>query len=177
MRNYITVLLFISLLTACNTSQKLNTTATTPEPISQEEKAINNVVNKVYSSFKVDSKEQPDFEYIKTLFTPNGTLGFVRNDTLVSYSIDEYLSNMKTGFTKNKISLLKEWEIKGETEYFGNIAHRISTYGVYVNTTDKIAERGIISFQLVKTNGKWLVLSMIWNAENPKLKIPAKYEK
>jgi hypothetical protein len=40
---------------------------------------------------------------------------------------------------------------------------------------DSIAERGVNSFQLVKTPQGWKVSSIIWDVESPRLKIPDYY--
>ncbi len=72
---------------------------------------------------------------------------------------------MESMLSKNKPEYLKEWEVKGTTKFFGKIAQRTSLYGVHFNTTDNLAEKGIINFQLVKINDEWKILSMIWESE------------
>jgi len=46
-----------------------------------------------------------------------------------------------------------------------------------MNTMDSAAQRGVNSFQLVKTPQGWKVSSIIWDIESPKLKIPDYYLK
>ena len=102
-------------------------------------------------------------------------MGYVKEDSLILKSPEVYFSGMQGGIDSGIVKLLHEWEIKGETIHFGNVAHHIKTYRVYFGTKDSIAERGVTSFQLVKLNGDWKIQSMIWKAEDENLKIPLRY--
>jgi hypothetical protein len=165
----ITTLFLLGVLYGCS-EKKVRNTKTTDE-VSQIRKPILNL----YQSLKVENGITPDFEYVFSLFTKTGRLGYVKEDSLILKSPEAYFSGMQAGIATGAIKLLHEWEIKGKTEYFGNIAHHISTYGVYFGTTDSIAERGVTSFQLVNIKGDWKIQSMIWKAESENLRIPLNY--
>ena len=62
----------------------------------------------------------------------------------------------------------------GETQFFGNIAHRLSVNVDYFDGSEE-AERGVNSFQLIKVNGKWLINSLIWDVEQEGQPIPEQY--
>jgi hypothetical protein len=140
-----------------------------------EETAIQQVIDNLYGSFTIKNGILPDFKEIRKFFTEDARMGAVRNGIPKISSADDYLSSMEAELRKNKLQLLKEWEIKGKTEVFGHLAHRFSSYAVYVNSTDSIGERGIISYQLIKVNGKWRVTSMLWDTENDSQKLPERY--
>ena len=159
----------LTLLTTCSENTTNN------EQAASEIKEINKPVLELYKNLKVENDSTPDFEYIISLFTETAYLGFVKEDSLILKSPKVYFEGMQNGIDSGMIKLLYEWEIKGETEYFGNVAHHISTYGVYFGTKDSIAERGVTSFQLVKLKNQWKIQSMIWKAESNELKIPATY--
>lgn len=63
------------------------------------------------------------------------------------------------------IRSLEEWEVGGETEFFGDIAHRMSSYAVRVDGAEELAERGMMSFQLMRIQDEWKVHSLTWQAE------------
>ena len=142
---------------------------------SKDENGINITVSNVYNNIVVDSNEQPDFEIIKKQFVPKAHLGYVRKDTVILRSPSEYFNSMEKTLSDNNVKYLREWEIKARTDVFGNIAQRTSLYAVHFNTTDSLAERGIINFQLVKVNGEWKILSMIWEAEKGNRSVPESY--
>ena len=157
-------LIFILQIIVCSCSE--NKTDNKNEPI--ETIQIKKPILELYQNLKVENEDTPNFEYITSLFTNTANLGFVKEDSLILKSPQEYFSGMQGGIDAGMIKLLHEWEINGETEYFGDVAHHISTYAVYFGTTDSIAERGVTSFQLVKLNNKWKIQSMIWKAETKK---------
>jgi hypothetical protein len=162
-------LFLIGILYACSENKAKN--IKTPDEVLQIRKPILDL----YQNLKVENENTPNFEYIFSLFTKTGKLGYVKEDSLVLKSPEEYFRGIQGGIDTGSIKLLHEWEIKGKTEHFGNIAHHISTYGVYFGTTDSIAERGVTSFQLVKIKGDWKIQSMIWKTENENLRIPLNY--
>ncbi|MBC8770499.1 hypothetical protein H4O18_21065 [Arenibacter sp. BSSL-BM3] len=142
---------------------------------SKDEAEILNTINNVYNNIVVDSNKKPDYKTIKEQFIEHACLGFISKDSLTLKNPIDYFDNMESMLSENKVEYLKEWEIQGKTRLFGNIAQRTSLYGVHFNTTDSLAEKGIINFQLVKTKNEWKILSMIWESEKGDLLVPDNY--
>jgi hypothetical protein len=164
-------LLFIS----CNTSDK-NTTPSNPLHTTEED-AIKKAVADAYSSICFKQRQQFNFNDIKKSFIPQAQLIDFGGDTLQVLTIDQFVDFYRSFIDSNKVSLFYEEEISGTTDQFGKVAQRISSYKTYVNTMDSAAQRGVNSFQLVKTPQGWKVSSIIWDIESPKLKIPDYYLK
>lgn len=167
----LTMLTFVFLLISVSCSDNKTYSLKTSEQVLEIRKPI----HELYKSLKVEDEKTPNFEFIYSLFTKTAKLGYVKDDSLILKSPNEYFSGMKGAIDKGIIKLLHEWEIKGKTEYFGNVAHHLSTYGVYFGTTDSIAERGVTSFQLIRIKEAWKIQSMIWKAEDESSKIPSNY--
>jgi hypothetical protein len=74
---------------------------------------------------------------------------------------------------KRGASIVTEKQIKVQTETFGNVAHLWTTYETYIDGT--LATRGINSIQAVFDGQNWKIVEVVWQAENPTLKVPAQY--
>lgn len=144
-------------------------------PVSATEKAINQAVLNAYESISFEVGTTPNYEALEAIFAPDAMLYNFRGDTLEGYNIDEFLVGFKAGIEGGNMTGFNEIELGGETEYFGNIGHRISAYGSYINGADEIGEKGVNSFQLLKIDGKWLVSSIIWDVEKEGEEIPERY--
>lgn len=173
MKKLLAIIIFYSISFSCNDNTKNKNEIQKINNHDQAEILI--TVNKVYDNIVVESNKQPDFQIIKEQFVSNARLGYIKNDSLILKHPDDYFDNMKIMLSENNVDYLKEWEIQGETKIFGNIAQHTSLYGVHFNTTDSLAEKGIINFQLVKINNEWKILSMIWESQKPSLSIPDNY--
>ncbi len=68
-----------------------------------------------------------------------------------------------------------EKEIGRQVNQFGNIAQVFTAYAFTVETPSPMKERGINSIQLVNENGRWWIMSIIWDDETKENQIPAKY--
>jgi hypothetical protein len=69
-----------------------------------------------------------------------------------------------------------ESEVHRRAEVFGSIAHVFSTYEARHAADEKAPfARGINSIQLIKDEGRWWVLSMVWDDERADQAIPARY--
>lgn len=147
-----------------------------PSPHDAEEEAINQAVRDAYAVISYAEGETPDYEAVRNTFTPNATFLNFRPGTLQSYLIDDFVTGLEGMVNNGQITMFYEEEVTGKTEYFGKIAHRISTYVTYLNTRDTVFERGVNSFQLVKIDGEWIINSVIWDVERPTQPIPAKYD-
>ena len=67
-----------------------------------------------------------------------------------------------------------ERELARRTERFGHIAHVFSTYEGKVEG-GAAPMRGINSIQLMHDGRRWWIVSVMWEAENPTLKLPPQY--
>lgn len=140
-----------------------------------EVEAINQAVMRAYNAISFKPGTQPDFSAIEAAFLPDATFVSFRGGKQRKSTLAEYLSNYRSMIESGKVSSFQEVELGGKTEYFGHIGHRISAYGSYVNDSDKIVERGVNSFQVMKVDGQWLVYTVIWDVASEEQVIPSKY--
>ena len=167
------LLLFCIICLSCNekSKQASKIEATTDSELT----AIQETIDGLYESIHVDKGEVADLDQLLAHFAPDARLGSVKEGKADLKTAIEYFEGWEAAMKEIRPDLLKEWEINGKSQYFGNIAYHTSHYGVYFNSTEEMAEQGIINYQLVKIGGDWKVISMIWHAENPEYKIPSNY--
>lgn len=138
--------------------------------------AITKAVLESYEGFSFEQGEMPDYDKLRTRFTETAQLAFKRGDSIISFPVAEYLESHKSNVEEGRLTALDEKQVFGRTENFGDIAHHLSTYEARVNDADTVSERGIISYQLIKREGEWLIHSMIWESEKEELQIPESYK-
>lgn len=178
MRTYALLLAAAILFYACNTQATGNKNTTTPTDTYTvpDDAAITKAVQDAYAAISFKNGK-PAYDSIGYYFIPQAQLINFRTDTAQVTPIKEFVDFYKQFIEGNKINMFYEEELFGRNEQFGNVAHRISTYKTYLNTMDSIAERGVNSFQLIKTPTGWKVSSIIWDVEKPSLPVPPYYLK
>ncbi len=163
-------------LSACHTKPtqpKVDSAAVYKVP---DEEAINKAVDNAYHSICFNTGELPRYAEIKEAFIPQAQLINYRTpDSAQVTNINQFIYLYRTFIETGHIHYFYEKELFGKTEQFGNVASRTSTYATYLNHPDSLAERGVNSFQLIKTKAGWKVSSIIWDVEKPGLKIPGYY--
>jgi len=88
-------------------------------------------------------------------------------------SSDDYAARSGPLLEKNGFF---EREISRRTEKFANIAHLFSTYeSRHAKEDEKPFARGINSIQMMNDGKRWWILSIFWQAEDPKNQLPAEY--
>jgi hypothetical protein len=122
------------------------------------------VVRKLYDLVTFEANNTPDWEAVKSLFVEEATVvlrvsrtghkifsrqGFV--DDFQNF-IDQSKVD-QTGFVE-KIVSLKIMEM-------GNIAHGWVVYEVSIPGSPRPPQQGVDSFQLLKKDGQWLIVSIV----------------
>ena len=131
--------------------------------------AIDKTISDVYAVISGPPGQKRDFAKMRTMFAPNALLRVITPTGLKGGTVDEYIA--KSGPTLEKEGF-NETELGRRTEIYGNLASVWSSYDGRT-ATGTFKTRGINSFQLVKTNGKWLVASILWQQETPQLPLPS----
>ena len=135
--------------------------------------AIDQTIRGVYDVISGPPGQKRDFDKMRSLFVPGATLKAIRPKGVRGGSLDDYITRNaaileKEGFT--------ERELGRRVELWGNLATAWSSYdGRTANGS--FHERGINSIQLVKTDGKWLVASILWQEETPENPLPSELTK
>lgn len=154
--------------TPVNTNSNNNYTA-------PDEAAIKKAVDDAYASISFKNGATPRYDSIKYFFIPQAQLINFIGDTAQILSIEQFVQAFKIYVDSSKIETFYEQELYGRTDQFGNIAQRISSYKTYINSLDIVKERGVNSFQLIKTPAGWRVSGIIWDVEKTGLTIPDNY--
>lgn len=155
-----------------NTQQTVSNTNTYTAP---DDAAIKKAVDDAYASLTYKKGDDAKLDSIIRCFIPQATLINYIGDTAQILSISDFVKAYKNYIKTTNIQSFREQEIFGKTDQYGNIAQRISSYKSYVNSPDFVKERGVNSFQLIKTPQGWKVSSIIWQVEKTGHDIPPYY--
>jgi hypothetical protein len=119
-----------------------------------------------------------NWDRMKSLFHPKAVMAAIApkskgDNRLVVFSVDDYVHFSGPYLEKNGFF---EHETHRKAEEFGDITQIFSTYESRHDLKDKDPfEKGINSFQLAKENGRWYVVSILWQGDDTGIKVPKKY--
>lgn len=138
------------------------------------------IVLAAYESIKRAPGEQFQWDRFRSLFIENATL--IPN---TEQRGGEFVVLSPQGFADwiESVTPVGEPNDKGFTESevhhvvnrYGDIAQVFSTYRKHFWGQDRVLGRGINSFQLVHNEGRWWIVSIIWDEESGAGAIPAEY--
>lgn len=156
-------------------------TAIVPQPAAKpaDVSSEDAIIKAVYDVISGPAGQQRDWDRLKSLFIPGARLIATGRRQAGGYgsrvmTIDDYILTsgpylIKEGFFEN--------EIARKTESFGQIVHAFSTYEARNKPGDKPFARGINSIQLMNDGTRWWVVTIFWQAEDEKTRLPEKYLK
>lgn len=175
MRLLIPYLFVVITLISCNPVKYMKKSSIDNEAVSETKTNINKTVTDAYKAWSFDSADELDYDKIRSYFTSTATIQTMANEELSIVSLEEAIISFQKSINAGGLTLMEEFEIAGETEYFGAIAHRISYHAYYFNTKDSIGARAVNTLQLVNINGKWLINSVLREFEREGLLLPPEY--
>lgn len=138
------------------------------------------IVQAAYEAIQRAPGEHYNWDRFRSLFLPQATL--IPNTeqsggTFVVYAPEDFIA-LVDSFTvvggSNDKGFAEE-AIYNEVHRYGDIAQVFSTYQKHFWDDDQILGRGINSFQLVFSDGRWWIVSIIWDEETGAGPIPKAY--
>lgn len=153
-----------------------------PESVNPSDVASqDSIVKSLYESVSFLPGRQPDYDRLRSLFHPEGRLIPSKGDkesSVAVLDVDAFITRSRehvvlSGMERKGFS---ETEIARRSQAFGNIIHVFSTYESRNTVNDaEPMQRGINSIQLLKEQGRWWVLNILWDVERPGNPIPRPY--
>ena len=134
--------------------------------------SVDSILHAVYDVISGPAGEKRDWNRMRSLFTADARLMPKGSAGLRSGSVENYIAASGPQLEQNGFI---EREVARRVEQYGDIAHVFSTYEARNSADGPVILRGINSFQLVRHQGRWWVVSIMWQAESPQNPLPSHY--
>lgn len=158
----------------------LSHTALGQNPMADDVASPESIVDAAYASIQRAPGESFQWGRFRSLFLPQAVLIPNTEQTGGSFDVltpDEFVDWIESvttiggpqdkGFT--------EEAIRNDVQRYGDVAHVLSTYRKHFWESEDVLGRGINSFQLVRHNGRWWIVSIVWDEETGAGTIPDAY--
>lgn len=133
-------------------------------PLNTDVETLDGIIKAYYDVISGPAGEPRDWERDKSLHHPNALVSVTGKDNNKPFIITQSLSDYHKSFGVPKTGFW-EYEIKRETQKFGNITHVWTTYETKHEKDGPITERGINSIQLYNDGTRWWILSWMFDSE------------
>lgn len=138
----------------------------------------NSTVRALYNAISGPEGVERDWDRVRSLFDPRVRFLIGRwladpnnpRDVVFEWDLESFIAEGREEWLRNGFW---ETELSERTEVYGNVAHVMSSYVSCVESPDAEAVgRGINSFQLLRHNARWRIVSVAWDIETPETPIP-----
>lgn len=139
---------------------------------------IDSVVLLFYKGISFHDAQWKDADDIKPHFFTDARIISNFGATPQVATVEQYIASVRSNIAKQGIVSVLEKEIYNETDVFGKVAQRLSTYEIKFSFKEKgeLIRRGINLIQLINDGGTWKINSIVWDRESDQLKIPSQYK-
>ncbi len=178
----IATILLAAIVLSCNDFHAKKNNAVADSPVdsannhASEDAEIRQAVHNAYAALTYRHGVNFNIDSAKLPFTGQATFThFDDNDSAVVENLDQFLGGFKRLMISNGIESFDAESVHTKTNEFGRIASNFGSYKLYVNTKDTVAERGIISLQLLKTKEGWRVSNWVWHKQGNGVMLSPEY--
>jgi hypothetical protein len=134
------------------------------------------LIEAFFGAVSFEEGSRPDYGRIRELVVPGGLLIKNSGEAPEIATVDAFIAPRQAVVDSGELTSFAEFETHAITEVFGQVAHRLSSYGKRgVSGGEPFEGAGVISTQFVLTPGGWRISSMAWDDERPGLEIPERY--
>ncbi|MFZ4425848.1 MAG: hypothetical protein ACOYOO_01695 [Saprospiraceae bacterium] len=166
------VFFVVSMMALTKVTAQTQIIATNPELAT-----VDGVIKNLYEVISGPAGQLRNWNKMRDLFRPEARLSALGTDRdgkprFVTMAIEDYIRNSGPNFEQNGFF---EREIGRVTEQYGDMVHVFSAYEARRAEKDTPYMRGINSIQLVKKDGRFWIVNILWNTETKENPIPAKY--
>ncbi len=134
------------------------------------------IVDAYYDSISGPPGAPREWERFRSLFLPEARLVTVisgrAGDTPLALAPEQFVGLNRKYFEG---SGYVERQIRVSVDAFGRIAHALSTYEARRGGDAAAYSRGVNSFQLLQSHGRWWIVNVLWDRERPGVTVPERY--
>ncbi|MBN9418832.1 hypothetical protein ABS71_17245 [bacterium SCN 62-11] len=125
--------------------------------------AIAQLVRELYLAVSFERNKPPDWPALGRILWPKAQLVRAGLSGIEHYTLEQFMEWVETARANGLASFLEE-ETDASTHLMGQIAHRSSHYRA---TLDGGTIEGVNSIQMLKYDGQWKIISLLWDVPPP----------
>jgi hypothetical protein len=132
-------------------------------------------VEELYGLVTFEAGNSPDWDVVRSLFIPEGTvvLRTSRTETTV-FSVEGFVQDFVTFIERAKVeeSGFVERIVHTHGTVFGDMANIWVLYEAHIPGSARPPQRGVDSFQLIKKDERWWIVSITNEVPTPDRPVP-----
>lgn len=131
-----------------------------------DREAIAGLVRTFFAAFTSGPDSAERLDALPALFLPEAVIVRTCGGEPVVYGVDSFIAPRRALLSGGTLVDFSEWELRGHTEIFGDIAQHFCSYaksGVQDGTP--FTARGMKTLQLVRTSAGWRISAAAWDDE------------
>lgn len=142
----------------------------------EQARELERLIAEFFRSVSFARGAKPSYRHLYQLFIEGGRLIKNSAESPEVNDVPQFIASRQKLVDAGSLTEFLEVEVAEITEWFGNIAHRLSTYDKRGTLNGQAFEgAGVISTQFILTPAGWKISSMAWDDERPGLTIPDHY--
>ncbi len=137
-----------------------------------DREAIAGIVQTFFAAFASGRDSAARLEKLRAVFLPDAVIIRTCGGEPAVYGVDSFIAPRQALLSGGTLVDFTEWELRGHTEIFGDIAQHFASYakeGVQDGTP--FTARGMKTLQLVRTSGGWRISAAAWDDERDGVEI------
>ena len=135
------------------------------------------LIAEFFRAVSFEAGESPQYHKLDALFIERGLLIKNVGPTPEISSVPQFIDSRQATVDAGDLTRFREYELSAVTDFFGNVAHRFSTYAKSGTMKGVPFEaRGMITTQFVKTASGWKMSAMAWDDERAGLSLPERFD-
>jgi len=148
------------------------------EPVEKSDfTTVNGVVETLYQAVSFGPGEEPDWELLRSLFLEGAVLAQPARggEDVELWSLDHFIQSFKDDLVTYDMQETGFWERVGGTacSNFGRVTHCDVVFEMRTDVdSPQPLGRGVDGIQMVKTGGRWWIISVATEHERPDRPIP-----
>lgn len=125
---------------------------------------------RLYAAVGWNPEQAPDWESFRACCHPQAILAPLSGGSAATIAIPDFVDAMTAQRASGDLVDFSEVELGRHVEAFGNVASVRSSFTAVMNGAER---RGVTFAQIVRHEGRWLILSAIWDNEAEGRPVPA----
>ena len=137
-----------------------------------DHEAIASIVRTFFAAFTSGPESAARLDALRAVFLSEAVIVRTGGGEPAVYGVDSFIAPRQALLSDGTLVDFSEWELRGHTEIFGDIAQHFCSYakeGVQDGTP--FTARGMKTLQLVRTSGGWRISAAAWDDERDGVEI------